>query len=81
MAKQILCQYTSCELEKCVNLLNYSVRYIRRDATLMQRGEGSSSLFLSIPTEAAPDLDPVMLADVGHDASDGLWEHLTTHPP
>lgn len=48
---------------------------------LMQRGEGSSSLFLSIPTEAAPDLDPVMLADVGHDASDGLWEHLTTHPP
>lgn len=81
MARQILCLYTSCEVEKCVNLLNYSVTNIREDTTLTQRGEGSSSLSLPIPTEAAPDLDPAMLADIGCDASDGLQEHLTTHPP
>lgn len=52
MAKQILCQYTSCEAEKCVNLLNYSVTNIGRDVTLTQRGEGSSSL--SLPTLMDP---------------------------
>lgn len=46
-----------------------------------ERGALPSSLFLPIPTEAAPDVVAATLADLGYGASDGLWEQLTTLIP
>lgn len=71
MAKQKLCQCTSCESGKCLNLLNHSVRDIRRDAGLMQRGEGSNSL---------PIPGSVVLADGGDDAAEGPWNPSAPPP-